>query len=211
MNTSTPTPTSPDQPDAPQPGLRERKKQQTHQALQAAAQRLVAERGFDHVSIGEIAAAANVSKRTFSNHFPSKEAAIVDPPPQMMARFAAELAARPYDEPLLDGVHAVQVASFTADFDDVATRVRLIRASPALQQRYAIAAAAFGNLVRGWVAARTGEPDTALHPVLIAALCDTVTRVAITRWDPDTPISHLTDLITEIYTLLAHVATPKPT
>jgi AcrR family transcriptional regulator len=56
-----------------EPGLRERKKQQTRRALAETARRLFADRGFERVSVAEIAAAADVSVATVFNYFPTKE------------------------------------------------------------------------------------------------------------------------------------------
>jgi AcrR family transcriptional regulator len=59
-----------------EPGLRERKKQRTRQALIDAAVQLFAEKGYDETTVADIAAAADVSTRTFFLHFPAKEAVV---------------------------------------------------------------------------------------------------------------------------------------
>jgi AcrR family transcriptional regulator len=54
-------------------GLRERKKQQTRRAIYDAARRLFEDRGFQNVTVAEVARAADVSEVTVFNYFPTKE------------------------------------------------------------------------------------------------------------------------------------------
>ncbi|MFK4087795.1 TetR/AcrR family transcriptional regulator [Kribbella sp. NPDC020789] len=54
-------------------GRRERKKQQTKAAISEVATRLFLERGFDAVTVAEVARAADVAVQTVFNHFPTKE------------------------------------------------------------------------------------------------------------------------------------------
>lgn len=53
--------------------MRQRQKEQTRQLISGSASRLFAERGFDAVTVAEVARAAEVSEMTVFNHFPTKE------------------------------------------------------------------------------------------------------------------------------------------
>ena len=61
-------------------GRRERKKQQTRQAISDVATTLFLERGFDSVTVAEVARAADVAVQTVFNHFPAKEDLFFDEP-----------------------------------------------------------------------------------------------------------------------------------
>ncbi len=61
-----------------EPSLRERKKRETRQRISDVATSLFATRGFDNVTVAEVAEAANVSKMTVFNYFPRKEELFFD-------------------------------------------------------------------------------------------------------------------------------------
>ncbi len=76
-------------------GLRERKKAETRQAVHEAALRLVVEHGLDDVTVEAIADAANISRRTFSNYFSSKEDALLYGEEQRIRTLVEQVRAQP--------------------------------------------------------------------------------------------------------------------
>src|SRR5262245_63681245 len=82
-------------------GLRQRKRRETRAALSRAAMRLCMQRGgWENVTVDDIAAAANVSPRTFRNYFSTKAEAVAAMHLERMLRIADELRASPADEQL---------------------------------------------------------------------------------------------------------------
>ncbi|HEY3743339.1 MAG TPA: helix-turn-helix domain-containing protein [Bryobacteraceae bacterium] len=76
-------------------GLREKKRREVRERISNVATRLFAERGFDAVSVEEVARAAEVSKATVFNHFECKEDLLLDRSPLMMEHLKGALAGVP--------------------------------------------------------------------------------------------------------------------
>jgi len=90
----------------PAGGLRDRKKDETRQALREAAHRLFAEKGFSQTTIDDITEAADVSRRTFFRYFGSKDDLLRVDIADLLPVMLAALRARPADEPPLAAIFA---------------------------------------------------------------------------------------------------------
>src|ERR1043166_5369694 len=84
---------------APVEGLRERHRKRTAADLEEAALKLFTEKGFDAVTIDDIAASADVSRRTFFRYFASKEDVILADHPKRLGELQAALDRPPADAP----------------------------------------------------------------------------------------------------------------
>lgn len=126
------------------PGLRERKKNATRGRIWAAAVKLFDERGFDAVSVAEIAGAAEVSKMTVFNYFGSKEDIVMSALEARMNDTAAAVRDRPagqtphgaVEEYFLDRLAQRNPVSGLTDSPDSRVMVRIISTTPALMRRY---------------------------------------------------------------------------
>ena len=122
------------------PGLRERRRQQTRATIIEAAAELFAERGFDAVSVVEIAQRAGVVEKTVFNHFPVKEGLVFEADPPMRAALLEAVRTRPAGESVtaaagtfvvraMSGLGAPEAAA------GVAEMAQVIRGSRTLQVR----------------------------------------------------------------------------
>jgi AcrR family transcriptional regulator len=164
------------------PGLRERKKQATREALRLAALRLAVEKGWDQVRVEDIAAEAGVSTRTFNNYFASKDEAFLATAYDRGARMQAALAARPAGEPLWPAVIEAVVHGFADETLDL-RQARRIRPTPTLAAEQLKAAAVIEQGLAKGIARRIGaDPERDLYPRLVAAAVVGATRVTIDHW-----------------------------
>jgi AcrR family transcriptional regulator len=159
-------------------GLRELKKEQTRQLIAGTAWRLFADRGFDRVTVAEIAREAQVAEATVFNYFPSKEDLFYSRFETFNARLADAVRDRHPGEPALAAFRralleegGLLAQAETGDQKALArlrTVNRVIAASPALlareQQAFARSAADLAALL----AAETGAPPDDLCPQVVA-------------------------------------------
>ncbi|HZI37176.1 MAG TPA: TetR family transcriptional regulator [Acidimicrobiia bacterium] len=177
---------APDAGDRARPGLRERRKALTASELEAAAYRLFGERGFDNVTVDDIAAEADVSRRTFFRYFASKEDVLLADHFVQLARLREAMASRPDDEPIVTALRNA-VLTLTTDFEErkekVVIRARLMRDTPSLQARSLVHQKLWEDAMQDMAADRLGvDPVKDLRPGVVAAAALAAMRVAFTLW-----------------------------
>lgn len=169
------------------PTRRERKKLETRQALERAALRLFAERGYEQTTVEDIAEAADVAVRTFFRYFSSKQDVLFgDVVTERVTRLRTGLAARPMDESPLESVTAVMDQ---LDFDgpdeeqQILARMDLMRQQPSFVGRYLEIIDEMRLAVVDFVASRTGlDPRRDLYPTLVAGACAASWDAAVKLW-----------------------------
>src|SRR5712691_1779701 len=188
--------------------LRERKKLATRRSLRRAALDLVAERGFAHVTIEDIAEAADVSPRTFFNYFPSKEAALFAADPDRITALRERVIDQAPGEPVLDALRMVMVSDARAVADELGElggdpadwlrRMKEARADPHLRAAHAAQMAMVERAVTEGLAERLGtDPERDPYPGLLAAMASGVFRASMTFWAGSggtVPLDQLIDL-----------------
>src|SRR5919199_216615 len=123
-------------------GLRERKKQRTRQLLTDTARRLFTERGFENVSIAEIARAAEVSQATVFNYFPTKEDLVYSRLEAFEEELFSAIRERPRGQTVIDAfrdfiltARGFLAAKDEAKAQELVALTRMIAASPVLLAR----------------------------------------------------------------------------
>ncbi len=122
------------------PGLRELKKQRTRTAITDAALRLFLDRGFDDVTVAEVARAAEVSQATVFNYFRTKEDLVFDRLDQFWGRLFDAVEHRSGGHGIVDAVEAFllhqEPTSLSPEREErLAAIGRMIADSPALLAR----------------------------------------------------------------------------
>jgi AcrR family transcriptional regulator len=166
----------------PPPGLRERKKQATREALREAALRLAVERGPDQVRVEDIAEAAGVSPRTYNNYFASREQAIVAAiTGEREARIAAAVAARPAGVRLADAVTEAVIEQYTNTGEHEYKVMLLITTRSAVRDAFLDTALGIEPPLTSAIAERLGDVGAHTARVLAASVAAAV-RIALEGW-----------------------------
>jgi AcrR family transcriptional regulator len=172
------------------PGARER--------LQAAALEAFAERGFDAVTVAEIAAAAGLTERTFFRYFTDKREVLFHGQDVLVEALVEGVAAAPADAPVIDVLRAALRHAAEAFFPEerrAHSRVRgaIVAAEPGLRERESLKmrrlAAAVAQALRD-----RGTPEP--RATLAAETCVTVFHVSFGQWilvDEERPLAEIQD------------------
>jgi AcrR family transcriptional regulator len=150
------------------PGLRQRKLQETRERLTRGAMALFLERGFEATTIDDIAASADVSRRSFFHYFASKEDVVSAWQEGAASALVAEIVARP--------------ASESIDPAEAAAMSRLKRDNPALQARDQLKYEKLERALAEGLAQRAKTKPDRLKARLVAMIATGAMRVGGESW-----------------------------
>jgi AcrR family transcriptional regulator len=182
-------------------GLRERKKEATREALHEAALRLAVQRGPDRVTIDDIADAASVSRRTFSNYFGSKDEALLYRDQSRMRTLLELIRARPERESAWTALTnaAFELYALVGDRDPTwLAQTRLVRRHPSLAGYQVAAYAALERDLAEQLAGRLPpDPWLELRARLMAAGYLSTLRITLQTWLDRTSGPRLPEVLRE--------------
>ena len=189
--------------------LKARKKQVVRDALSDAAVALFHARGFEAVTVEEIANAAGVSRRTFFRYYESKEDVMVERLDRDGERFLVELTARPLDEPPLLSIRNALIPAIEYGLQEpdlVRDATRLLRETSALRRALMERRNRFEERIAALMIQRLGTTSDDNTPILLAFLTRALNDTAFNAWyDHETEdiAGLIDDLIKRLRTIVA--------
>lgn len=179
--------------------LRERKKAETRRRIQEEAMSLFLAQGYEETTVGQIAAAADVSQMTFFRHFSSKDDVVVtDDYDPMMAEL---IRARPPDEHPVERIRTTILAGLEAiyarDRETILARTQLIQSTPALRARVLD-----NQRATEYLFASALDDPTDLPTRVLAAACVAALTTAVVEWAEYPERTELPALVDHAFTAL---------
>lgn len=177
-------------------GLRDRKKVRVRATLAETAMRLFGERGFDQVTVDEIAAASDVSRRTFFRYFPTKEAVVFARREEQLAMFKEKLAAAT-DEPFaaIRSALLLLAEDYGARREQILAERALTQRAPSLVARDLEVDRAYESVIAEHLLAHSRRTvGDRRRAKMVAAAIVAVVRVVLEEWaerDGDVDLSRI--------------------
>ena len=156
-----------------EPGLRERKKERTRQLIADTARELFVARGFDRVTVAEVARAAEVAEQTVYNYFPTKEDLVFHRLETFEEELLEAIRSRGAGESVLTafGRFVLEPRGMLADpssSERIKPILRMISESPALIERERQALARYSSALAALLAEETGAAPDAIESRVVA-------------------------------------------
>ena len=176
-------------------GLRERKRVQTRLRLTQTAMGLFLERGFDATTLDEIAAEAEISRRTFFHYFASKEEVVFAwQDAQSAALLVAVAEIEPGGSPLDVAESAILAAIGAVAHDQALALTRLVHETPALmardQLKNVLLEQALGDALARRFAGRVGVLDAGLAAMMAVGAARVGTRMWLGEGGREEPVAY---------------------
>jgi AcrR family transcriptional regulator len=153
-------------------GLRERKKRQTREAIAQAAMALFAERGFDAVTVADVARAADVSEKTVFNYFAAKEDLVLHGGEERRAALIEAIRTRPPGTSIVEPFRAATMEFVErVEHDPIESIVgvpRLVAGSRSLRNRLFLGWEEEAARLAPVIAEEAGAPEGDLVPAVVA-------------------------------------------
>lgn len=188
------------------PGLRERKKQRTREALIDAAQELFCANGFEATTIEQIAESVEVSARTFFRYFTSKEDVALALADEQITAVLEAFAAQPADLPVLTAMRTATVEVVRRFENDTRfhSLQNVISVNPALTAaRIERATARFDEVAR-LIGTRMGvDPVSDPRPYLVASVALCAVQTTVVAWRAAGRRAPESELIRQAFDLLS--------
>lgn len=191
----------------------ELRRRELRETISTVAMRLTLERGLHLVTVDEIASAANVSRRTFFNYFPSKAAACI-PEGFPQDRAAVRLFLTDQSVPTLTALARLlwcQVAVASRETTEFAMFHEIWRREPGIRPEAYAVLTRTENALAGLVARREGRKPGSVEAATVAAAAIAVLRVAVEQWRSDESSELLEHRIRESFAAISQAVATPPT